>query len=606
MSLSLGSTTIGSLYLGSTKVGEVYLGSTKMYGSAAPGDPDNPLNLPPYTIRVKFSDGHTPTYGDSRTQVSESPNVWDITKNSTSWNGLLGSYDYSVLEVLGANSAGVTDMSQMFYGFHNLTGVTQLNTKDVTDMSSMFSSCDQLTSIPALDTRSATKMSYMFSGTGITSVSLPNTGSATNMSRMFYSCRNLTSVSLSDTSSATDMQEMFRSCNKLTSVTLPDTSSVTNMREMFYGCSAITSVTLPKTGSVTTMDSMFRDCTNLTSVSLPDTSSVTDMPYMFSNCTNLTSVSLPDTSSVKNMTQMFNGCTSLTTAPSLNTSSAQGMGYMFVGCTSLTTAPQLDTSNATAMNGMFSECTSLTSVPLYSTSSAENVSYMFNGCTAVESGSLALYQQMSTQAVPPTDYSNCFTNCGANTASGLAELNQIPYEWGGNYDVRTHMSATSSDSYLDEGYYRYAYLCGATSPDWSTSPQLDVVTSGIYFNFAASNICCIHNGGGDFSTLSYARPAFVQFDSNTTSPGVTWVLTTSSPLATYTGSGVDISKAMQSSSAYGLTNKVFGTYDSSKSVYFVYLITIKDPSTWTISDAYGYLRTSLSDNLMFRWLEGNS
>lgn len=54
MSLSLGNTTIGSLYLGSTKVGAAYLGSTKVYESA--------VQLPPYTLRYQFhTSGFDPT-----------------------------------------------------------------------------------------------------------------------------------------------------------------------------------------------------------------------------------------------------------------------------------------------------------------------------------------------------------------------------------------------------------------------------------------------------------------------------------------------------------------------------------------------------------------
>lgn len=55
MSIKLGNTSIGSLYLGSTKVSAAYLGNVKVYEAA-------PV-LPPYTMRLKFTEGVTPAFG---------------------------------------------------------------------------------------------------------------------------------------------------------------------------------------------------------------------------------------------------------------------------------------------------------------------------------------------------------------------------------------------------------------------------------------------------------------------------------------------------------------------------------------------------------------
>ena len=205
-------------------------------------DAYNPLGLPPFTIRCKFAQHITPdippAIGDSQTLVDATENIWDITKNSTNWSELFR-YTDSLLGVLGANTAGVTIMSDMF-----------------------------------------------------------------------LRCRWLTSIPLFDTSSVTNMASMFQETS-LTSAPIFDTSSVTNMNYMFYKCSALTSV------------------------------------------------------------------------------------------------PLLDTSSVTGMLGVFQDCTS------------------------VESGSLALYQQASTQATPPSKHANCFYNCGSNTVTGAAELAQIPLDWGG-------------------------------------------------------------------------------------------------------------------------------------------------------------------------------
>ena len=285
MSLSLGNTSIGSIYLGPTKVGEAYIGGTKVYASV---DPYNPLRLPPYTIRLKFTDGVTPTFSKgTAVQVSSSPNVWDLTYNNTDWKNL-NSQHTDIVEVLGANSTGVTNMTYMF--------------------------------------------NY---------------------------------------------------------------------------------------------------CTSIATVPLFDTRSVSDMSYMFNNCSSLTAVPLFNTSNVKDMTYMFNYCTLLTTVPLFDTSIVSNMSGMFRKCTSIATAPLFDTRSVTSMTSMFSDCSSLTAVPLFNTNGAPTMNSMFYGCSAVQSGALALYQQVSTQAITPGHNTSTFKNCGINTVTGAAELAQIPSSWGG-------------------------------------------------------------------------------------------------------------------------------------------------------------------------------
>lgn len=234
---------------------QLWLNGQKLYPTGGtPVDPYNPLGLPPYTIRCKFTQGHTPSCSpyyphgwDNLVQVDQSENVWDITVNTNNWGDSTGAmYSQSeLLEVLGANTTGVTSM-----------------------------------------------------------------------------------------------RDCFGHCDKLTSVAIFDTSSVTNMSIMFDSCESLT--TLP----------------------LFDTHNVTDFSYM---------------------------------------------------CFGLSWGGWLP----------------LTSIPLFDTSSATNVEGMFGYAKNVESGALALYQQMSTQTNPPSSYSYCFTNCGYKTVTGAAELAQIPSSWGG-------------------------------------------------------------------------------------------------------------------------------------------------------------------------------
>ena len=127
-----------------------------------PVDPYNPLGLPPFTIRCKFTEGFTPTFNyGTKTQVSSSPNIWDLTYENTDWE-LLFSNQSDLIEVIGANTTGVTNMQVMFQDCWSLTTVSLFDTSNVTNMFGMFSSCNTLTSVPLFDTSNVRNMSYMF------------------------------------------------------------------------------------------------------------------------------------------------------------------------------------------------------------------------------------------------------------------------------------------------------------------------------------------------------------------------------------------------------------------------------------------------------------
>ena len=183
------------------------------------------------------------------------------------------------------------------------------------------------------------------------------------------------------------------------------------------------------TTGITDMHYMFYRCA-ITSLPLFDTSRVTSMECMVGSCTSLTTVPLFDTSMVTHMNTMFRGCTSLTTVPLFDTSSVKYMDHMFQRCSSLTTVPLFDTSSVTTMHYMFEDCSSLTYIPLFNTSNVKlYIQRMFYRCYNVESGALALYQQVSAQDTSMLNHSATFYNCGVNTVTGAAELAQIPSGW---------------------------------------------------------------------------------------------------------------------------------------------------------------------------------
>lgn len=111
-----------------------------------------------------------------------------------------------------------------------------------------------------------------------------------------------------------------------------------------------------------------------------------------------------------------------------NTTGITSMRGMFNSC-KFTTVPLFDTSSVTNMLGMFYGCTSLTNIPLIDTSKVTTMRNMFYNCYNVQSGALALYQQASSQANPPSNHGGTFYNCGRDTQTGAAELAQIPSDW---------------------------------------------------------------------------------------------------------------------------------------------------------------------------------
>jgi len=126
---------------------------------------------------------------------------------------------------------------------------------------------------------------------------------------------------------------------------------------------------------------------------------------------------------------LFDGNSNLLQVLGANPENIWDLGTIFRYCNSLTYVVAFDTSNVQRMVEMFRGCSSLIKVPLLNTSIVFDMSYMFLDCTNVQSGSLALYQQASSQTTPPLYHDRVFTNCGSNTTTGAAELAQIPDSW---------------------------------------------------------------------------------------------------------------------------------------------------------------------------------
>lgn len=225
--------------------GNTFVLTTDVIVSAVFNAEYNPLNLPPYTVRFKYRQGITPTFQRGTAVLFDAENnIWDWTYESSDWSYRIGGHT-DLLEVLGANSTNVTNMSNMFQSCSSLNIVHLFDTTNVTNMGNMFYNCRSMSRVPEF-----------------------NTTNVTNMKEMFYDCRAISSVPMLNTSNVTSMDGTFEHCIELTTVPLFDTSKATTTKDMFRECSALSSIPLFDTTNVTSMQAMFESCINVQSGAL--------------------------------------------------------------------------------------------------------------------------------------------------------------------------------------------------------------------------------------------------------------------------------------------------------------------------------------------------
>ena len=126
-------------------------------GEPGPGPGPEP-QLPPYTLRLKFKDGVTPSFRrGTGTLVDATNNIWDLTYENNYWGSLLEN-NSNLLEVINANTTGVTDMEHMLRNCTSLTNVALFDTSTVTSMNYMlFQSTNVQTGALALYQQASTQ-----------------------------------------------------------------------------------------------------------------------------------------------------------------------------------------------------------------------------------------------------------------------------------------------------------------------------------------------------------------------------------------------------------------------------------------------------------------
>lgn len=269
------------------------------------------------------------------------------------------------------------------------------------------------------------------------------------------------------------------------------------------------------------------------------------------------------------------------------------------------------------MDRMFANCTSLASIVTIQTpNTLQNVGGVFSGCTEMTGGTLNQYNYWSTYNTSISNHSGTFTDAGANSASGLLELNQIPTGWGGNLmPVSYTYTATKQNA--------AAWLMGTRGTDvaipfGNLGGALNIFTTSSVSAYAGVNMrkTNIWNRRNSFSTsaATYYYPMFWQTagtpyypTSSSSSVPLSWIRTTSmynGMLSAGTSAG-DMSGTLDFSS-YGPMDKEFGTYISGGDIYFGFLV-VNNPDLivdgvfdWG-TDAFGILSNTNFRNSVINW-----
>lgn len=244
---------------------------------------------------------------------------------------------------------------------------------------------------------------------------------------------------------------------------------------------------------------------------------------------------------------------------------------------------------------MFANCTGLEYIEPIHCTTVQNVGGMFQGCTNVEEGALAQYNWFITYAVNINNHSGTFTNCGAGTATGLDELDQIPTGWGGNMVPASTLMTSSVLNLFSNN--KTSWEITGNAPDWTNIVGMYLFTQSSVSQYAGVSMnrirIAIRNGlRPGYGNALYFYPAFIQCTGTSeTNRVITWLATTDMPNGSLeSNQGNTDMPGTLDYSTYGPITREYGTYDSNSSVYFLFLVTNVPIADWTgLTDAYGVL-----------------
>lgn len=353
---------------------------------------------------VDRAGGGTPAgYGGTwKKLLTKFANIWDYTYVD---NTLLNEFDngnykpsaivsdtrfwsdveHNPIKIIASNTAGCESFKRAFQGCLAITEIWNLDTSDSTDMFIAFSYCENLKKIPQMDM-----------------------SSCTDFRAIFQDCHNIESIPApvfpDDDSLSYSAQSLFYDCPKLKRVDgILNFKSIINAQNLCYGCRSIESITIQNTSRIDNYGFAFAGCPKL----------------------SLEFFDSLDTSNATRLNDICNGQVHLK-------ESGSELYYFYYDdvMKNITRLPNFDMSSATNISDAFRLCNleSIDTTKLSALSGSVNVKEMFTDNRNCKSGMLAAYAILDAVDSSHTD---CFLNCGIDTAEGRAELEQIPASWGG-------------------------------------------------------------------------------------------------------------------------------------------------------------------------------
>lgn len=266
------------------------------------------------------------------------------------------------------------------------------------------------------------------------------------------------------------------------------------------------------------------------------------------------------------------------------------------------------------MDRAFGPATALTEfVTMQTPITLVNVNSVFFGATNVASGALDQYTYWSTYNTNIANHSSTFKDTGANSQTGLAELNQIPTGWGGNMVPVSHTYTATKQTAA--AWQMDASGTDVAIPFGSLGGALNIFTTASVSQYAGVNMrkSNIMNRCNGFSTsaATYYYPMFWQASgtpyyptSTTSNVPLSWIRVTSmyNGMLTAAQSTGDMPGTLDYST-YGPMDKEFGTFDSTRVVYFGFLVLnspINSSFDWTTTP-YGIHSNKNFRNAVINW-----
>lgn len=224
-----------------------------------------------------------------------------------------------------------------------------------------------------------------------------------------------------------------------------------------------------------------------------------------------------------------------------------------------------------------------------------NVNSLCNECTSITDGSSLNGYNVLSQIPSVMTHASTFTN--ADDATNLA---QIPFGWGG---TQVPQSTLTTSTRVTSGGNNYTgWRITADGPDWTDIIGVYLLTTDSVSSYKGVSMNRTRlktynglvSGRTDNSSALYFYPAFVQCTGApgaSSSSSTTWVATTDIPNGHLdAGQGNTDMAGTLDYTTYGPITREYGAYDSTKDVYFAFLVTNVPIAQWNgMSDPYGYL-----------------